>query len=66
MNHRYSEVVDFHDLGPTGQPTVDPGASADLAFGIDGAAGLGPQPVDGIYQTAVDNIDQDILQYLQI
>ncbi|RAH47861.1 mitogen-activated protein kinase mpkC [Aspergillus brunneoviolaceus CBS 621.78] len=62
----YSEVVDFHDLGPTGQPTVDPGASADLAFGIDGAAGLGPEPVDGIYQTAVDNIDQDILQYLQI
>ncbi|PYH48750.1 mitogen-activated protein kinase mpkC [Aspergillus saccharolyticus JOP 1030-1] len=62
----YSEVVDFHDLGPTEQPIVEPVAPADLTYAPDDITGLDPQPVDGIYQPVVDSIDQDILQYLQI
>ncbi|RAL12714.1 mitogen-activated protein kinase mpkC [Aspergillus homomorphus CBS 101889] len=62
----YSEVVDFHDLGPTGQPLVDSAPPADPTYGLDNVTGLGQQPIDGMYQPPVDSIDQDILQYLQI
>ncbi|PWY90833.1 Pkinase-domain-containing protein [Aspergillus heteromorphus CBS 117.55] len=64
----YSEVVDFHDIGPVGQPIVDtanPAVQAELPI-MGGGDLLNTPETQELLNKSMEALDQDILQYLQI
>ncbi|PYH70009.1 mitogen-activated protein kinase mpkC [Aspergillus vadensis CBS 113365] len=63
----YTEVVDFHDLGPTGEPAItEPFLSPDPSLSPEVLDPLGQIQTQSMVTKSADTLDQDILQYLQI
>lgn len=64
---RYTEVVDFHDLGPTGEPAItEPFLPPDPSLSPEVLDPLGQIQTQSMVTKSADTLDQDILQYLQI
>ncbi|GAQ39538.1 MAPK protein hog1 [Aspergillus tubingensis] len=63
----YTEVVDFHDLGPTGEPAItEPFLPPDPSLSPEVLDPLGQIQTQSMITKSADTLDQDILQYLQI
>ncbi|BCR94748.1 mitogen-activated protein kinase mpkC [Aspergillus luchuensis] len=63
----YTEVVDFHDLGPTGEPAItEPFLPPDPSLSPEVLDPLGQIQTQSMVTKSADTLDQDILQYLQI
>ncbi|PWY63804.1 MAP kinase SakA [Aspergillus eucalypticola CBS 122712] len=63
----YTEVVDFHDLGPTGEPAItEPFLPSDPSLSPEVLDPLGQIQTQSMITKSADTLDQDILQYLQI
>ncbi|PYH98675.1 Pkinase-domain-containing protein [Aspergillus ellipticus CBS 707.79] len=64
----YSEVVDFHDIGPEEQPVLDTTDSfvPDEQISLEIDSLLNTSETRDLLDTSMDTLDQDILQYLQI
>ncbi|GLB05562.1 MAPK protein hog1 [Aspergillus tubingensis] len=63
----YTEVVDFHDLGPTGEPAItEPFLPPDPSLSPEVLDPLGQIQTHSMITKSADTLDQDILQYLQI
>ncbi|PWY96417.1 MAP kinase SakA [Aspergillus sclerotioniger CBS 115572] len=63
----YSEVVDFHNLGPTGQLAITEAfLSPDVSLSPEVLDPLNSPENQSMIVKTMDNLDQDIMQYLQI
>ncbi|RAK98891.1 mitogen-activated protein kinase mpkC [Aspergillus ibericus CBS 121593] len=63
----YSEVVDFHDLGPAGEPVVaESFLSPDASLSPEVFGPLNELETQSIVAKSMESLDQDIMQYLQI
>lgn len=64
---RYTEVVDFHDIGPTEEPVItEPFLSPDPSLSPEVLDPLGQIQTQSMVTKSAETLDQDILQYLQI
>ncbi|TPR07937.1 Protein kinase domain family protein [Aspergillus niger] len=63
----YTEVVDFHDIGPTEEPVItEPFLSPDPSLSPEVLDPLGQIQTQSMVTKSAETLDQDILQYLQI